>query len=545
MTLQWDCIIVGAGSAGCVLANRLSADPKKQVLLIEAGGSDRNPLQRIPMAGVLLNYGHERRDWHYRTQPDPSRHNRVEPWPRGRLLGGSSSLNGMIYVRGAKEDFDGWADLGNHGWSYEDVLPVFQSLEDHEFAHTTNPHREQYGGAGSLKIRQLRGVHPLASAFVSAWGELGVAENSHYNADVQDGSCVLSATHSGRVRYSSAQAFLQPVRHRSNLHILTNTLATRVLLEGKKAVGVSVMRAGEQTERTVHADHIVLCGGAINSPQLLLLSGIGPAEHLRQLSIPVHHDLPGVGKNLQDHPLCFVIARVNVRTVTASWLSAIRDGIDWLLFGKGTWTFAGCQALAFVRTKPELPHPDAQVHIMPFGMGRSDKNRVRFVERCITLLANVSRVGSRGEIRLKSRNPRDAPAIFPNMLSDERDVQTLTAAGRLCRQLLKTRSLAPYVEEESAPGLRVQTDQEWEDYIRETTWSGAHQCGTCKMGLDTLAVVDPELRVRGIERLRIADASVMPAILSGNTNASCMMIGARAAELISRALPERIFPRTR
>jgi len=529
---QWDYIIVGAGSSGCVLANRLSADPSKGVLLIEAGTSDRNPLQRIPMVGVLLNYGHPARDWGYQTQPDPSRHDRVEVNPRGKLLGGTSSVNGMIYVRGAKEDFDGWAELGNPGWSYDEVVPLYRGLEDHEWSRTPGEHREHYGHAGGLKVRQIKGAHRLSRVFVSACTELGIPENPHYNTGTQEGACILSATHSGRVRYSSSQAFLQPIKHRRNLHVLTHSLVTRVLIKDKRAVGVCVAQNGKREATEYQAGQIILSGGVFNSPQLLMLSGIGPGRHLQEKGICVELDLPGVGQNLQDHPNCPILAKVNVHTFSTRPTVAIKAAIDWLLFGRGLLTSAGCQALAFVKTRTELPQPDVQIHIMPLGFTVNEKKKVRFLDSCITLLPNISHPFSRGEVKLNSRRSDDSPKIYPNMLEDERDIKTLMAAATLCRALLQTPSFRPYVEQETSPGRDVQTHQQWEHFIRENASSGAHQCGTCKMGIDRLAVVDPRLRVHGIEGLRVIDASIMPRVPSGNTNASCMMIAEKGAQMI-------------
>jgi choline dehydrogenase len=529
--MQSDYIIVGAGSAGCVLANRLSEDGKRRVLLIEAGGSDRNPVQRIPMAGVLMNYGHARRDWRYQTQPDPSRNMRVEMWPRGKLLGGTSSMNGMIYVRGAQEDFDHWAALGNEGWSYGDVEPLFRRLEDHEFARGESGQSELYGSGGPLKVRQLKGVHPLSHIFVSACVALGIPINPHYNTGVQEGACVLTATHSGRVRYSSAQAFLAPIRSRRNLHVMKNTLVTRVLLNEKKAIGVRVSEGNGSQEWEIHSDQVILSAGVFNSPQLLMLSGIGPSQHLRDVSVPVYHALPGVGQNLQDHPNCPILARVNVPTLSARPAVIVKGAIEWLFLGTGPLTAAGCQALAFVKTHPELTEPDVQIHIMPLAFSVSNY-RVKFLDSCITLLPNVSRPRSRGEMKLRSNNPYDPPAIYPNMLTNSEDVKVLIAAGRLCRQLLKTKAFRSYVEEEISPGEKVQSDREWEEFLRSAASSGAHPCGTCKMGIDQMAVVDPQLRVHGIERLRVIDASIMPTVPSGNINASCMMIGEKGAQLI-------------
>ncbi|WP_374410060.1 GMC family oxidoreductase [Novosphingobium colocasiae] len=530
----WDYIIVGAGSAGCVLADRLSADPTKRVLLLEAGGSDRNPLQRVPLAGVFLNYGHAKRDWRYQTDPDPTRNNRSDAWPRGRLLGGTSSMNGMIYVRGAPEDFDHWASLGNDGWRYADVLPVYKSMEDHEYAWENGAHAGEYGRGGPLKVKRIKGVHPLANTFVSACAELGIPTNDHYNAGDQEGAFIITATHSGRMRYSSAQAFLQPARRRPNLQVMTGVHVERVLLEGRRAVGVLARRPGEAEARPYRAGTVVLSGGAVNSPQLLLLSGIGPAAHLRDMGVEVRHDLPGVGRNLQDHPNCAVQAKVNVPTLDWQLWPRITDGMNWLFYGRGTYASAAAQGVAFARSSDSLSRPDIQVHIMPLAFNVTPNGKTEFASATITLQSNVSRPRSRGYIELRSPDPMAAPVMQPNMLADPDDIQRLTRAGQLCRQILDTEAFRPHVVKEVFPGRPLESDLDWEAHLRETAASGAHQCGTCKMGVDEMAVVDPQLKVRGIDGLRVADASIMPTITSGNTNGPCMMIGGKAAQMILR-----------
>jgi len=532
--VKFDYIIVGAGSAGCVLANRLSADSSKRVLLIEAGGSDRNPLQRIPAVGTLLNYGNPKRDWLYRTQPDPTCHDRTARWPRGKLIGGTSSLNGMIYVRGAPEDFDHWAALGNDGWGYRDIEPLFKRLENHEFSRTGDAESALYGDSGPLKVRQMRGAHPLSHVFVSACEELGIRSNPHYNLREQEGSCILSLTQSKRIRYSSAQAFLEPIKYRRNLRILKNTLITRVLVRDKQALGVCATddRGGRVSE--IHGSEVILSSGVFNSPQLLMLSGIGPADHLQEVGVPVVHDLPGVGRNLQDHTLLAVKAQVNVPTVHFAGADAARAAIDWLLFGKGPLTAAACHALAFVKTDANLKSPDVQIHFMPMGLLSDENHRLRLADSTITLLANISRPRSRGVVKLSSSNPHDPPAIYPNALEAVEDVRTLIAAGRLCRQLLKTTAFEPFVEQVISPSERIQTDQEWVAFIRDTAGWAGHNCGTCKMGVDKMSVVDPRLKVHGIDGLRVVDASIMPTVPSGNTNASTMVIAEKGAEVMLR-----------
>ncbi|NOX50476.1 MAG: hypothetical protein GXP16_08070 [Gammaproteobacteria bacterium] len=533
--MQWDYIVVGAGSAGCVLANRLSADGKSNVLLLEAGGTDRNPLQRVPILGSFLNYCHPKRDWRYMTSPDPSRNNRTECWPRGKILGGSSSVNGMIYVRGHRDDFDHWAQLGNSGWSYEDVLPHFRNIENHEFEDS-----DYYGNDGDLGVKQIKGEHFLSTAFVDACKQQGIVTNPHYNAEQQEGAAVLCVTQSKRFRQSSSQAFLQPARHRRNLKIMTNALVTRILFDGKKAVGVEVSCNGEKVTEKAHRE-IILSGGSINSPQLLMLSGVGPAQHLNNMGIEVVHDLPGVGQNLQEHPCIPMQARMKVKTVNQQLnnpLSIVRHGFDWLVSGKGPLTSVAFQALAFAKTDPALSYPDVQIHFAPMGF-TGDENGIYLLDYpAITLQPNVNRSRSRGELRLRTNSPFDPPDIQPNLLGDEYDRSVLIESGKLSRRIIKSEAFAAYLDHETLPGPEVTTNDEWESYIREMTGPVYHPVGTCKMGVDAMAVVNPDLCVHGIDNLRIADGSIFPAIVSGNTNAACLMIGEKgAAKILGRDIP--------
>jgi choline dehydrogenase len=323
-----------------------------------------------------------------------------------------------------------------------------------------------------------------------------------------------------------------PAKRRPNLQVVTDTLVTRILLEGKRAVGVMTRKGEQQSE--YRGRNVILSGGALNSPQLLLLSGIGPADHLRQMGIEVRHDLPGVGRNLQDHPNSATLAKVNLPTLNADIIARVKDSVQWLLQGKGVFTSAAAQAIAFAKTNPGLKYPDSQIHFMPLAFSINQNNRIELMDSTVTLLTNVSHPRSRGYLELRSSDPSDAPMIHPNMLDDPEDMRTLMNAGRRCQALLKTAALKPYVEQEIMPGAGVESDADWESFLRETAASGAHQCGTCKMGVDDMAVVDPQVKVRGIEGLRVADASIMPTLTSGNTSGVCMGIGGRAAQIIAR-----------
>lgn len=531
--MEFDYIIVGAGSAGCVLANRLSENGKHQVLLLEAGGSDRNPVLRIPMLGTLLGVNNPKRDWQYQLAPDPTRNNRSEIWPRGKMLGGSSSINGTIYVRGDPDDYNNWSQLGCTGWSFENLEPVFKRMEAYRIKASPD-----YGSDGPLKIRPVQGAHTLSHQFLKACAEMGVPQNPLYNGATQEGVAILDTTTTGRVRYSSSQAYLQPAKRRSNLTIMTHSQASRLLMEGKTAKGVE-FRKGDTLQSAVARKEVVLCGGTINSPQLLMVSGIGPAESLLRVGVGVIADVPGVGENLQEHPCLVMQARIKGPALSndiESISGKLKAGLQWAIKGEGPLTSIVFQALAFVKTSQDLSYPDIQIHFAPLGYGADENGVFLMKQPTITLQPNVNRPRSRGRLTLESADPFAQPIIQANMLADDYDLQTLITAGKFVRQLYQTQTFRDQFIEERLPGKIVMDESDWEGYVRNYAGPTYHPVGTCKMGNDSMSVVDPDLRVRGINNLRIADGSIMPQLVSGNTNAACIMIGEKASDLILDAV---------
>ena len=531
---SFDYVIVGAGSAGCVLANRLSADPDCSVLLIEAGSKDRNPLFRLPMLmGRLFHSGIY--NWRYHTEPVPSLGGRSLYWPRGKVLGGSSTINGMVYVRGNRHDYDRWAQFGLAGWSYEDVLPVFRRSEGH-----VERGGDYHGTGGELTVCRARGANPLFDAFVEAGREAGHPVNDDFNGAEQLGFGRYDFTIRRGKRCSTSTAFLRPVRHRRNLTIVTDCLVRRVVVQGGRATGVEV--ADRDRARSIRAAReVILCGGTVNSPQLLMLSGIGPGEELGRHGIEVVHELPGVGRNLQDHVDC-VIAYACTKPITLYRdLRAdrmFRAVIEGMLFGRGIATTFPYEAGAFLKSRADLLAPDIQVHFMPALEKTANLHfpnpfgKAPEATHGFTMRVGPINPESRGWIGLGSADPAAPALIQPNYLEDEADCRTTIAGIRMVREVIGQPAFAAYRGAELAPSAAVESDAELTAWLRANAMTTFHPVGTCRMGTDPMAVVDDRLAVHGIAGLRIADASVMPVIVSGNTNAPAIMIGEKAAEFI-------------
>ncbi len=521
-------IIVGAGSAGCVLANRLSEDATNNVLLIEAGGRDVSPYIHVP-AGIVKAIGNPALDWMHLTQPDPSRGDRVDLWSAGKGLGGSSSINGMLYVRGAPHDYDAWAALGNAGWGSSDVAPLFRRMEATAFGSD-----QVRGRDGPMVVEPLRTRHPLGVAFEAAAVEAGWRANDDYNGRVQEGVGAPQVTQKRGRRFSAARAYLDPVRRRRNLTIMTRATVDRLVFEGRSCVGVEVRGRG-----TVRARETIVSAGAMGSPRLLLLSGIGPAAELAALGIAVVHDSPHVGRNVQEHPHVAISHDVRMRTFNME-IHGPRvplHVLNWMLFRRGPVTSAYPHAVGFFRSSPALDVPDLQLMFGPFAFSMSPQGVVRYDKPAVTSVIALSYPTSTGRISLRSNDP-DAPLRIDHRLLDHlHDVAALVRGLRIVRDVYRQPAIAPHIIGERLPGAAVDSDADLEAYVRATSFPTNHPMGGCRMGSaggDHGGVVDADLRVHGVAGLRVVDASVMPRHVSGNINACVMMIAENASDRIRR-----------
>lgn len=526
MSIEVDYIVVGAGSAGCVLANRLSADARHQVLLLEAGGRDTNPWIHVPV-GYFKTLHNPKLDWCYRTEPDERVAGRQIQWPRGKVLGGSSSLNGLLYVRGQREDYDRWAELGNEGWSFDEVLPYFKKSEDQERGASA-----YHGVGGPLKVSDLRLRRPIADHFIKAAQEVGIPYNEDYNGACQEGVGYFQQTAHKGFRWSTAKGFLRPAMKRSNLRVETGAQTLRIIFEGRRAVGVEYLQGGERHIARARSE-IVLSAGAIGSPQILQLSGVGPTEVLQRAGVPVLHALPGVGRNLQDHLQVRLVFKTRERTLNDEVNSPLRKlwiGLQYVLSRTGPLTLAASQVAIFTRSSPEVERPDIQFHMQPLSADKPGEGAHPF--SAFTSSVCQLRPWSRGYIEIRSPDPLRYPAIHANYLDDDRDHAVVIGGVKVARRIAQADALRPHIISEFVPGEQFQSDAELLDAARRHSQSIYHPAGTCRMGGDEHAVVDARLRVRGLTGLRVADASIMPELVSGNTNAPTIMIGEKAADMI-------------
>ncbi|MBN9672555.1 GMC family oxidoreductase [Roseibium aggregatum] len=537
---EFDFIVVGAGSAGCAVANRLTENGKYSVLLLEAGGSDRNFWIWMPI-GYGKTFFRKSVNWMYSTEPVTALNNRTSYWPRGKVLGGSSSINAMVYVRGQREDFDGWEQMGNPGWGWEKVLPYFKKMETND--RGADAFR---GGDGPVHVKTTDGDrHPLCETFFEAGGQLQFPYNADFNGASQEGVGAYQMTVKDGLRMSAARAYLAPARGRMNLKIESHAHATAILFDGKRATGVAY-RQGGVDRKAVARREVILCAGAINSPQLLQLSGVGPGGLLRGKGIETVHDLDGVGRNLQDHLCVDYLYRSKASTLNEQlnpWYGKLWQGMKYLATRRGPLSLGLNQAGGFVKSRPDLKSPNIQLFFSPVSYTKAPEGERPLMNPDpfpgFLLSGQPTKPSSRGHLQIRSSDPFEAPEIHPNYLATDHDIQELLEAAKILRQLAQAPALADIIEAEIEPGLHIQTDEEFIADLRERAITVFHPAGTCRMGPDAQTdVVDARLRVHGIEGLRVADVSIFPTLTSGNTNAPAIMVGEKAADLVLEDLAD-------
>jgi choline dehydrogenase-like flavoprotein len=534
MTASFDFVVVGGGSAGATIASRLTEAPNISVCLLEAGGRGESLLVRVPLgaAAMLQGYG-KINNWALKTVPQPGLNGRRGYQPRGRALGGSSAINAMLYVRGQRQDYDGWADLGCDGWDWDSVLPYFKRSENN-----VNGASDAHGNAGPLHVSNQKAPRPISLAYVQANSQRQIPQTEDFNTGDNEGASLYQCTqfHSPQrngERCSAAAAFLHPAMDRPNLSVITRTQATRILFDGKRAVGVEYCQ-GRRTLQVRAEREVVLSAGAFGSPHLLMLSGVGRAEDIRQHGISIVHDLPGVGQNLQDHIdivlACKTTDRDNLGFGLRPAISILGHALQWRRNGISMLASTIAEAGSFFKTDPNLDRPDVQTHFVIAVM--DDHARRLHRGHGYSCHVSVLRPYSRGEVLLQGPDPMLAPGIDPRFLSDRRDLRTLVKGARMTREILHAPAMKPFIDKELYGMKDAMTDADWELMIRKRADTVYHPAGTCKMGVDDMAVVDPKLKVRGLSGLRVADASIMPLLISGNTNGASIMIGEKCADLL-------------